>query len=74
MEVVLLTDIEKKRGFEPIVLKITFENEKEIKQFKEMVRHCDTVPEAIISYGSKIDSDFVENFMSKIYNTVDGIY
>lgn len=54
--------------WEPMDLKIRFETRQEFDDFKEMIRHCDTVPDAIIEYGSKIDRNRTYNLMSHIYN------
>lgn len=56
--------------FDPTQLVIKFETQKELSQFKEMIRHCDTIPDAIIDEGAEIDRDFVHDFMSKIYNNM----
>ena len=58
------------KKWEPVDMNIRFETEKEYLQFKEMIRHCDTVPDAILEYGSEIDRNFVCDFMLKIYNTM----
>jgi hypothetical protein len=59
------------KEWQPKNLNIRFETEKEFTQFKEMIRHCDTVPDAILDYGSKIDRDFVHDFMSMVFNTME---
>ncbi len=62
--------INNEKVYRPKTLSITFETEKEFWQFKEVIRHCDTVPDAIVRDGGKIDRDFVCNFMHRIFNAM----
>lgn len=67
----MIVNIESNKKWDPVDITIKFETEKEFLEFKEIVRHCDTVPDAILECGAEIDRGFVCNFMSKIYEVMD---
>jgi hypothetical protein len=69
--IVKKTPVETKE-YKPVALTITFESKKDEAQFTEMIRHCDTVPDAILAYGSKIDRGLVHDIMYSIYEELMG--
>jgi hypothetical protein len=68
----MLVNADNGRRFRPVNVTITLETEKEFKNFTEMIRFCDSIPEMLRKEEANCDADACGNMLSAIYNKLMG--
>jgi hypothetical protein len=63
--------VESSNQFTPVNIHITLETKEEFKNFKEMVRFCDSISAMLQEKDSFADRRMIYKMLKQIYNSID---